>query len=86
MDYEENKYTQTLSHPSPEGISPEVKAFLHELDKEDIKKLKSALKAYSAVEFLGSAFKWLAISAFAIVVATSQLGESIIKILKWFRL
>jgi hypothetical protein len=86
MDYEDTKYPQTSTNPSPEGISPEVKAFLHELDPEDIKRLKSALKAYSAVEFLGTVFKWVAISAFALVVATSQLGDSVIKILKWFRI
>lgn len=68
-----------------EELKPEVKKFLEELDQDDIKKIESALRAYRVVELLGWFAKWSAITAFALLVALSQLGESILKIFKWFK-
>ena len=68
-----------------ENLKPEVKEFLEKLDQEDVKKIESALKAYKIVEFFGWFAKWSAITAFAFLVALSQVGESISKIFKWFK-
>lgn len=66
-------------------MKPETQEFLESLTEEDITRIKKALKTYTVVETLGWFFRWLFISLLAIAVSITQFGDSIKKLIDWFK-
>ena len=64
---------------------PDTKDFLSGLSKEDVNTIKSGLPIIRAIIGFGKVTKWLAIAALGILGGIVMLGESIMKILAWFR-
>lgn len=68
-----------------DDLPPDTKDFLSGLSKEDVKTIKSGLPIIRAIIGFGKVTKWLAIAALGILGGIVMLGESIMKILAWFR-
>lgn len=68
-----------------DDLPPDTKDFLSGLSKEDVKTIKSGLPIIRAIIGFGKVTKWLAIAALGILGGIVMLGESIIKILAWFK-
>lgn len=68
-----------------DDLPPDTKDFLSGLSKEDVKTIKSGLPIIRAIIGFGKVTKWLAIAALGILGGIVMLGESIIKILVWFK-
>lgn len=68
-----------------EEYRKEVEALLQDLTDEDVERIRTTLKALRIVETLGFIVKWSFVSLIAFAIAISQLGDSIAKIIKWFR-
>lgn len=68
-----------------DDLPPDTKDFLSSLSKEDVKTIKSGLPIIRAIIGFGKVTKWLAIAALGILGGIVMLGESIMKILAWFR-
>ena len=68
-----------------DDISPETKAFLADLSKDDIATLRDGLPIVRMIVSFGKVTKWLAITFLGMAVGTVMLWESIAKILVWFQ-
>lgn len=68
-----------------DDLPPDTKDFLSGLSKEDVKTIKAGLPIIKAIIGFGKVTKWLAIAALGILGSIVMLGESIMKILAWFR-
>jgi len=66
-------------------LSPETRKFLSRLSRDDIKTLEQALPILQQVMGFGHVAKWLAIAALSMLAGIVLLGESIWKIIGWFR-
>jgi len=66
-------------------LSPETRKFLSQLSRDDIKTLEQALPILQRVMGFGHVAKWLAIAALSMLAGIVLLGESISKIIGWFR-
>ena len=63
----------------------ETREFLAQLRQEDIKTLKDSLRLVTAIQTVGSFIKWLIVGILGIAVGIVMFGESVAKILMWFR-
>lgn len=67
-------------------LPEETREFLSGLSKEDIATFKVGLPIVRMIIGFGKVTKWIAITGLGLAVGTVMLGESIAKIVAWFRL
>jgi hypothetical protein len=67
------------------GLPPETQAFLTRLSADDIKALEVGIPIFKRIIGFGQVARWLAIAALASLAGIVLLGESVAKILSWFR-
>jgi hypothetical protein len=67
------------------GLPPETQAFLTRLSADDIKALEVGIPIFKRIIGFGQEARWLAIAALASLAGIVLLGESVAKILSWFR-
>lgn len=68
-----------------DDLPPDTKEFLADLSADDVHTIKAGLPIIRAIIGFGKVTKWLAIAALGILGGIVMLGESIMKILAWFR-
>jgi len=66
-------------------LPPETREFLARLSREDIIAMQSGLPVLKRIIGAGQLFKWLAIFALSLLAGIVLLGESVSKILGWFK-
>lgn len=66
-------------------LPEETREFLSQLREDDIKTLKDGVRLVNAIQTVGSFFKWLLVGILGFVVGVVMLGESVMKIIAWFR-
>lgn len=66
-------------------LPEETREFLSQLREDDIKTLKDGVRLVNAIQTVGSFMKWLIVGLLGFVVGVVMLGESIAKIVAWFR-
>ena len=67
-------------------LPEETKLFLSQLSPEDIATFKNGLPIIRAIVGFSKVTRWLAIAALSLLAAVVLLGESVMKILAWFKL
>jgi len=68
-----------------DDLPDETKEFLSNLRKEDVLLLKDGLRLVNATQIVGKFVKWVIIGLLGILAGIVMFGESIIKIVGWFR-
>ena len=63
----------------------ETQEFLSQLRKEDLATLKDGLRLVNAIGIVGKFFKWCIVGLLGMLAGVVMFGESIIKIVAWFR-
>ncbi len=66
-------------------LPEETKKFLSQLSPQDIETFKNGLPIIRAIVGFSKVTRWLAIAALSLLAAAVLLGESVIKILAWFK-
>lgn len=77
-----------MSEPVAERLAElpeETREFLSNLSTDDIEALKTGLPIWKRIMGFGQVAKWLAIAALSLLAGIVLLGESIVKILSWFK-
>lgn len=67
-------------------MSEETRLFLGELTKEDVEIIKAGIPIIRAIVGFGKVMKWVAIIVGGCFAGLLFLGESIQKIISWFKL
>ncbi len=67
-------------------LPPETREFLSQLSPEDIATFKNGLPIIRAIVGFSKVGRWLAIAALSLLAAAVLIGESILKIISWFKL
>lgn len=68
-----------------DDLPPDTKDFLTALSADDVRTIKAGLPIIKAIIGFGRVTKWLAIAALGILGGIVMLGESIMKIVAWFK-
>ena len=63
----------------------ETQEFLSQLRKEDLETLKDGLRLVNAIGIVGKFVKWVIVGTLGLLAGVVMFGESIIKIVAWFR-
>lgn len=66
-------------------LPEETRQFLSSLSKEDVKTLETGLPILRAVLGFAKVTKWLIVLVIGVLGGVVLLGESVLKILAWFR-
>ncbi|KRA00475.1 hypothetical protein ASD64_01230 [Mesorhizobium sp. Root157] len=66
-------------------LPEETREFLAQLREDDIRTLKDGVKLVNAIQTVGKFFKWLLVGMLGMAVGTVMFGESVSKIVSWFR-
>lgn len=66
-------------------LPEETRLFLSDLSREDITTLKNGLPIIRAIMTWGRVSKWLIVTLLGLYFGVVMLGESIIKVLSWFK-
>ncbi len=66
-------------------LPEETREFLAQLREDDIKTLKAGVKLVNAIQTVGTFFKWVIVGILGMAVGTVMFGESLAKIMGWFR-
>ena len=66
-------------------LPEETREFLAQLREEDIATLKDGVRLVNAIRTVGTFMKWLIVGFLGLVVGVVMLGESVLKIIAWFR-
>jgi hypothetical protein len=66
-------------------LSEETRTFLSDLSQEDIATLKTGLPIIRSIMTWGKVSKWLIVTLLGLYFGVVMLGESIIKVLAWFK-
>lgn len=77
-----------MADKAPERLAelPEsTREFLSRLSPDDIAALQTGLPIFKRIIGFGQVAKWLAIGALSLLAGIVLLGESIMKILSWFK-
>jgi hypothetical protein len=77
-----------MTEPTAERLAElpeETRRFLSNLSKDDIEAMKTGLPIFRQILGFGKVAKWLAIAALSLLAGIVLLGESIVKILSWFK-
>ncbi len=77
----------SMSEPAKrlEELPEETRQFLTDLSRDDVKALEVWLPLVKRIIGFGQVAKWLAIAALSLMAGIVLLGESIMKIIGWFR-
>jgi hypothetical protein len=67
-------------------MSEETRDFLGELTKEDVEIIKAGIPIIRAIVGFGKVMKWLVIIVAGCIAGLLFLGESIQKVISWFKL
>jgi hypothetical protein len=65
-------------------LSKDVRAWLEELDAEDVAALRDVVRSYKRASIIGWFFKWLIISMASVFAAAVTFGEGITRVYGWF--
>lgn len=68
-----------------EELPESTRTFLTNLSREDIAALQVGLPIFKRIIGFGQVAKWLAIAVLSILAGVVLLGESIAKMISWFR-
>ncbi len=66
-------------------LPEETREFLAQLREDDIKTLKAGVKLVNAIQTVGTFFKWVIVGVLGMAVGTVMFGDSLAKIMGWFR-
>lgn len=66
-------------------LPTETREFLSRLRPEDLAVLEKAIRLFGSVLVVGGAVRWLIITLLGILAGIVLFGESIMKIVAWFR-
>lgn len=66
-------------------LPKETREFLSSLSKEDIDVMRTGLPVFRKVMGAGQVLKWVGFSILSILAGVVLLGESIVKIIGWFK-
>lgn len=66
-------------------LPEETRQFLSSLSKEDVKTLETGLPILRAILGFAKVTKWLIVGLLGILAGVVLLGESVVKILDWFK-
>lgn len=66
-------------------LPEETREFLAQLREDDIKTLKDGLRLVTATMIVGNFVKWVIVGILGIAVGIVMFGESVGKILAWFK-
>lgn len=68
-----------------DDLSDETKKFLSELRTEDIKTLQDGARLVNSAMTVGRFMKWVIISLLGMLAGIVLFGETVLKIVAWFR-
>ncbi len=68
-----------------DDLPDDTKEFLTDLSPDDVRTIRAGLPIVKAIIGFGKVTKWLAIAALGILGGIVMLGESVAKIVAWFR-
>lgn len=68
-----------------DDISPEVRAFLADLSKDDIHTLRAGMPLIRAAIGFGKTTKWLVITLGGVFLGGVMLWDGVLKMLSWMR-
>lgn len=68
-----------------EELPESTRLFLTNLSRDDIKAMEVGLPIFKRIIGFGQVAKWLAIALLSILAGVVLLGESIAKLVSWFR-
>lgn len=68
-----------------EELPESTRLFLTNLSRDDIKAMEVGLPIFKRIIGFGQVAKWLAIAVLSILAGVVLLGESIAKLVSWFR-
>lgn len=66
-------------------LPDETQKFLSQLREEDIATLKDGLRLVNAIGIVGKFVKWVIVGMLGLLAGIVMFGESVIKIVAWFR-
>lgn len=66
-------------------LPEETREFLSQLREDDIQTLRDGLRLVNATLIVGNFVKWLIVGVLGVAVGIVMFGESVAKILAWFR-
>lgn len=68
-----------------DDLPGETKAFLTNLRPDEVQTLNDGIRLVNAIRTVGTFMKWVIVGLLGFVVGVVMLGESIAKLLGWFR-
>jgi hypothetical protein len=68
-----------------DDLSDEAKKFLSDLRTEDIKTLQDGARLVNSAMTVGRFLKWVIISLLGMLAGIVMFGETVLKIVAWFR-
>ncbi|TDR36525.1 hypothetical protein [Aquamicrobium defluvii] len=68
-----------------DDLPDDTKEFLTDLSPDDVRTIRAGLPIVRAIIGFGKVTKWIAIAALGILGGIVMLGESVAKIVAWFR-
>jgi hypothetical protein len=68
-----------------DDLSDETKKFLSDLRTEDIKTLQDGARLVNSAMTVGRFMKWVIISLLGMLAGIVMFGETVLKIVAWFR-
>lgn len=68
-----------------DDLPDDTKEFLTDLSPDDVRTIRAGLPIVRAIIGFGKVTKWMAIAALGILGGIVMLGESVAKIVAWFR-
>lgn len=68
-----------------DDLSPRTKEFLMGLRPDEVETLGDGIRLVNSIRTVGNFVKWLIVGILGLALGTVMFGESVAKILAWFR-
>jgi hypothetical protein len=68
-----------------DDLPPKTKEFLMGLRPEEVETLGDGIRLVNSIRTVGNFVKWLIVGILGLALGTVMFGESVAKILAWFR-
>lgn len=68
-----------------DDLPPETQAFLMGLRPDEVETLSDGIRLVGSIRTVGNFVKWLIVGILGLALGTVMFGESVAKILAWFR-
>jgi hypothetical protein len=68
-----------------DDLPPKTKAFLMGLRPDEVETLGDGIRLVNSIRTVGNFVKWLIVGILGLALGTVMFGESVAKILAWFR-